>query len=235
MSFHAQLCAEIARRLAPQVRPKYLVFTTERFVLDSADEIGIVSSPRYPDVGIANVSGGGAGSSATLAAPYRVATTLPAARPQWGVEIRDAERRDLVTAIEVLSPTNKQGSGRIEYLEKRNRILLSSAHLVEIDLLRGGHRVPMAGTVPPACYYAYVGRAELRPLTDLWPIRLTAELPKLPIPLLTGDADVPLDLQLAFTTLYELFGFELALDYSRPLSPGLEAEEQRFVAERLLK
>ena len=48
-----------------------------------------------------------------------------------------------------------------------------------------------------------------------------------------GDDDVRLDLQTAFTTLYDLFSLDLALAYSRPLSPPLDAGEEQFVQERL--
>src|SRR5881396_2152160 len=63
---------------------------------------------------------------------------IPTPIPHVTIEIRDTAHRQLVTAIEVLSPTNKRGDGRQEYLAKRRRILLSTAHLLEIDLLRQG-------------------------------------------------------------------------------------------------
>src|SRR2546423_4560287 len=86
----SQLCAEIARQLAPRLRPKYVALTNERFVL-----------------------------------------VMSELTPQFGVEIRDCAHRQLVTAIEVLSSTNKRGDGRDEYLRKRRTILLSPAHLIE--------------------------------------------------------------------------------------------------------
>lgn len=50
----------------------------------------------------------------------------------------DPERR-LVTCVEVLSPSNKRkkSRGRKLYLRKRQRLLLGSASLVEIDLRAG--------------------------------------------------------------------------------------------------
>src|SRR4051812_16586526 len=75
-------------------------------------------------------------------ASHNVARTSEAVTPDGTrhltIEIRDAAERQLVTAIEVLSPTNKHGEGREEYRIKRQRILLSPAHLMEIDLLRTG-------------------------------------------------------------------------------------------------
>ena len=51
----------------------------------------------------------------------------------------------LVTCIELLSPLNKRrgSEGWEQYLRNRNSLLLGSANLVEIDLLRGGQRLPM--------------------------------------------------------------------------------------------
>jgi hypothetical protein len=70
--------------------------------------------------------------------------------PLKTVEIWDAEHRRLVTAIEVLSPTNKRGEGRIEYAAKRQSIMRSDTHLIEIDLLRAGSRFPVDEPLPPA-------------------------------------------------------------------------------------
>jgi hypothetical protein len=45
--------------------------------------------------------------------------------------------KQVVTAIETLSPVNKRnGEGRITYLKKRQNILGSLTNLVEIDLLQ---------------------------------------------------------------------------------------------------
>jgi hypothetical protein len=52
------------------------------------------------------------------------------------VEAREPGR--IVAVIEVLSPINKTGKGREQYLKKQREVLDSAAHLLEIDLLRGG-------------------------------------------------------------------------------------------------
>jgi hypothetical protein len=56
------------------------------------------------------------------------------------IYVGSGSQRRLVTAIEVLSPTNKaQGEhGRDLYIRKQQEILGGKVHLVEIDLLRGG-------------------------------------------------------------------------------------------------
>lgn len=128
-----------------------------------------------------------------------------------------------MTAIEILSPTNKRGDGRAEYLAKRRRILLSTAHLLELDLLRQGQRVPMQQPLPDAPYFVLLSRAERRPLMDIWPIRLDEALPTVPVPLLAGDADLLLDLQATFTATYDLIGYDLMVSYSKPPDVPLDS------------
>jgi hypothetical protein len=158
---------------------------------------------------------------------------MPERVPQVSVEIHDTTQRRLVTAIEVLSPVNKRGQGRAEYLRKRRGIMLSDAHLIEIDLLRQGRRVPMRQALPSVPYFVLVGRAENRPILDVWPIALDQPLPIIPIPLLPGDADTFLDLQQAFTTVYDLVGYDLIVDYQRPPEVSLPPEIAAWAEARL--
>ena len=46
--------------------------------------------------------------------------------------------------IELLSPENKHGKGQEEYQRKQQAVLQSQAHLLEIDLLRGGEHTVAA-------------------------------------------------------------------------------------------
>jgi len=218
MTVHTQLSAEIARQLAPKLRPKYLALTTERFVLADPDSVAVATANVYPDVRIsAKESVPLAGPAASVAvASLQLATRMPTRIPHVTVEIRDTAHRQLVTAIEVLSPTNKRAVGYEEYVAKRQRLLLSTAHLMEIDLLRNGQRVPMQEPLPAAPYFVFVSRAEKRPVIDVWPISMASPLPTVGVPLLSGDDDVPLDLQLALTNVYDLLGYDLAIDYSEP-------------------
>src|SRR5262249_36067050 len=131
------------------------------------------------------------------------------------------------------SPTNKRGDGRDEYLAKRARILRSTAHLVEIDLLRQGQRVPMREPLPPAPYFMFVSRAEDRPMTEVIPTSIDQPLPEVPIPLLPGDPDVALDLQKALSNAYDLLGYDLAIDYTAPPDVQLGTEEAAWAEARL--
>lgn len=237
MSVHTQLCAEIARQLAPLVRPRYLALTTERFVLEEPESIAVATSSIYRDVSVISTLHGDEGGKprSAIAAPLRLATVLPAAIPHVTVEIRDAAGRQLVTAIEVLSPSNKQGDGRKEYLSKRRGLLLSSAHVLEIDFLRQGARVPTKEPLPKCHYFVFLSRAETRPIMEVWPIRLHDALPTVPVPLLPGDPDVPLNLLAAFTNVYDLLGYDLAVDYRRPSEIPLGPEDAAWAEDRLRK
>jgi hypothetical protein len=227
MNFHGQLCAEIARQLGPRLRPRYLARLTERFFTDISVDPDKSKLPIYPDIGVIEpgVSSDKGESFGIATAPVRVATEMPESLLHFSVEIRAVHERRLVTSIEVLSPSNKRGEGRQEYLAKRRRVLLETAHLIEIDLLRKGQRIPMKELLPAAPYYVYVGRFETRPDTDVWPISLNASLPQVPVPLLAEDPDVMLDLQLALTTVYDLSDYDLELDYTKPPDAPLSPKE----------
>ena len=232
---HFSLSAEFVRQLAPKLRPRYLVLPAERFVMETPESVAITVGDISPDVGVAE-----RGplypleqEDAVAAAPLQMATVIPSPIPHVTIEIRDVANRELVTAIELLSPTNKRGNGREEYLAKRRRILLSTAHLMEIDLLRGGQRVPMKEALPAAPYFVFLSRAEQRPLTEIWPIALDEQLPTVPVPLLPGDEDVALGLQAAFEANYDLLGYDLAVDYGQPPEIPLRGEAAAW-AESLL-
>lgn len=235
MNFHGQFCAEIARQLGPKLRPRYLARLTERFFTEIAVEPGASRPLSSPDVGVVESRGESSRSGAVVVAeaPVRIRTVVPEQVLHFSIEIRDRLERRLVTAIEALSPTNKRGVGREEFLEKRRRVLSSTAHLVEIDLLRKGRRIPMEQEPPPAPYYVYVGRHELRPETDVWPIAIDQPLPTIPIPLLPGDEDVTLDLQSALTSVYDLCDYSLEIDYTRPPEIPMEPDQAVWVDQHL--
>jgi hypothetical protein len=230
---HSNLTEEIARQLAPKVRPKYVARSARRIVLATPDPTELPPE-RVPDVVVMGSSPGDpAAGGAAIAAPLVLEALVPVPMPQTTVEIRDADGKRLVTAIEVLSPTNKRGDGRREYVRKRQELLASTAHLMEIDLIRVGRRFPVARKLPRAPYFVFLSRAGRRRQIEVWPIRLDQPLPTVPVPLLSGDPDVPLDLQAALTTVYTIFGYDETIDYSRPPPGRLPAKESSWVDQRL--
>jgi Protein of unknown function (DUF4058) len=235
-SVHMELCAEIARQLAPKLRPKYVARMTRRFVLETLEEVAVTTQDRYPDVAVRRTDSGvePPGGYGIATAPLLLETVMPEAVPHVTVEIRDTQNRQLVTAIEVLSPTNKRGDGYAEYVARRQRILLSTAHLLEIDLLRVGRRIPMRKPLPSAFYFLFLSRFPRRPVTETWPIMLDQPLPTVPVPLLADDPDVMLDLQSALSSIYDVFGYDLLIDYTKPPEIPLP-EELRPWAEALIR
>jgi hypothetical protein len=217
-SFHALIAAEIARQLAPLLRPNYIALPQRRNVLDRPDDLEICTEGKYPDVAVVATGSRRAkrAGPSVLQAPVQMPTIIPEPVPHNWVEIRDVKNRKLVTAIEFLSPTNKHGLGRQDYMKKREKLLKSTAHLMEIDLLRKGLRPPMRGAFPKGDYFVFLCRTNKRPITDIWPISVKEPLPTVPVPLLRRDPDVFLDLQEAFSNVYDAYCLDLAIDYSSP-------------------
>ncbi len=235
-SVHHDLSSEIARQLAPRISPKYIVRSVRRFVIETHDAVSITTRDISPDVGVLEEEPQAAGqptATATLQAPLRLPTVIPVQVPQVTVEIRDVAQRHLVTAIEVLSMSNKQGDGYREYLDKRGRLLHSTAHLLELDLLRSGKRIPMEAPLPGTPYFIFLSRAGQRPMLDVWPIALAMRLPVVPVPLLPGDADVLLDVQAALESVYDTLRYDLSLDYTRPPDVPLQGSDAAWAAEHL--
>ena len=236
MSVHTDLCAEVARQLAPQVRPKYVVLSTRRVVLAPPDPSEQSSVHRFPDVGVLTsrthtTPFGGAVATVPVILP----ADFPEPIPHVSVEIRDVSKRRLVTCIEVLSPTNKVGPGREEYASKRFQILSNPAHVLEIDLLRTGIRFPTAKPLPAASYFGFLSRAERQKEVEVWPIALEEALPRISVPLLAPDADVQLDLQAALTTVYDILGYDEMIDYHLPPPGPMSASQVEWVRDCLIK
>ncbi len=238
--FHETLASAIRAQLMPQLAPKYVALLAKRYVLDRP-ALGVFDAPParviYPDVHVVAPPA----TPAILPRAEHVAIAEPAAElpsflevPQLSVEIRDVAQRRLVTIIEILSPANKYGEGAREYNDRRVQLLQTQVHLLELDLLRGGARIPLAGELPPAHYYVYLSRWQRRPYTQIWRIGLRVRLPTVPVPLLPPDPEVPLDLQAAVNACFDLVGYERLLDYGGPPPPPeLQQDEAEWVAATL--
>ena len=76
---HSQLCAEIARQLAPRLRPKYVALTNERFILDTPEDVAIAPRSVYPDTGVTQTSAAVLPQTPPGAseAPLHLATVMP--------------------------------------------------------------------------------------------------------------------------------------------------------------
>lgn len=138
----------------------------------------------------------------------------------------------LVAVLELLSPANKTGSGRGEYLTKRDQLLRKPVHLVEVDMLLRGPRMPFRESLPPGHYFAMVSRAERRPDCEVYAWTLRDRCPTIPIPLEAPDPDVAMDLQEVFTATFDRVPFDRLVRYHRSLGISVSDEVQRWVDER---
>ena len=235
--FHASFVGILREMLVPRVRPQYMV-DVERYVYVTREEeeeevVRIIA----PDAFVADTGQGWRESAATAGTatlqPVKHRLRLPRRRQAYLV-IRTRRHQTVVTVIELLSPWNKTPqAGVAEYLAKRTNVLYSTANLVELDLLRGGERLPTVDPLQDGDFYAFVCRPRLRPELDVYAWTLRDPLPTLPIPLAQGDSDVPLDLQAAFTTTYDRAGYDYTLDYGAEVQPALSAEEAPWLKSRL--
>ena len=142
------------------------------------------------------------------------------------IYVKRIEGERLVTVIELLSPINKRrgSKGHQKLMQKLFHVYESDIHLVEIDLLRQGTRLPLEG-LPKTDYMATVSRTNKRPDCDVWTISLHEPLPVLPVPLLCPDPDVPLDLGKALRTAYERAHYERRINYNLPPIPPFEQKD----------
>jgi Protein of unknown function (DUF4058) len=145
--------------------------------------------------------------------------------------IQEVSSRKLVTAIEVLSPTNKKTKKpRAQYLDKRSEFLQAKVNLVEIDLLRAGRPMPLKDGVPSSDYRILICRPRLSRDADLYYFSVRIPIPVIPIPLLPGDVEPNLELNEILHALYERAGYELSIDYQQPPRPPLRTEDTFWAA-----
>jgi hypothetical protein len=148
------------------------------------------------------------------------------------LEVREVATKELITVIEVLSPTNKRSEGRSLYETKRIKILTSMTNLVEIDLLRSGKPMMVQGA-SPSQYRILVSRSSDRPNADLFAFDLQEEIPDFPVPL-RGEMPEPIvSLQTVLNETYQRGRLDLLIDYTTDPVPGLKAHDRQWMQEIL--
>jgi hypothetical protein len=148
------------------------------------------------------------------------------------LEILHLPDEKVVTIVELLSPSNKAGAGRRDYLARRHGLMIPDVHLVELDFLIGGHRLRMERPMPPGDYYAVIARAERRPDCDVFAWTLRDPLPVIPIPLLPPDPDVLVDLAPPFASVHERGRYARLIRYHAPLDLPLTEEDRVWAEEQ---
>lgn len=230
---HHRLITTLADTLGPQVRPRYIVrvdFRTYRETVAGLELIG------RPDVDVRRVREQAVATYRASEPPQPRTVRVPVTDVirRGYLQVKDVASGDVITATEILSPTNKRpGKNRRDYEDKRQAILDSSTHLVEIDLLRQYQPMPFEGAGETGHYRILVSRSEKRPQADLYLLSVREPIPTFNLPLRSGDDEPLVDLNTLLHDLYERAGYDLSIDYTRDAVPPLEGKDTAWAAELL--
>ena len=237
---HAALIVAIRDALAPQVEPRYYVAVEQRtYILPVEDgeqiirpDVAVIATtPVRADPSVCPIVVATETAMATETAVEITTVTLPLyerVRESY-LEIRDAETHEVVTVIEVLSPSNKvPGQGRLEYEAKRRQVLMTLTSLVEIDLLRAGEPMPMK-PVPKSYYRILVRRGWEGNKGIVYAFGLRHPIPEIPVPLRQGEKEAKLNLNPLLSDIYDRARYHLRLNYRQPPDPPLPPDDLAWV------
>lgn len=241
--FHPRFLNYWCEALSAALPAHYDARIDERVQIVELDQEG---NPFRPDIAVSRAAGhetagmGSAGHSPQVEAggvalmqPETVPLPATEEIKESSIHILHRPDRTLVAVLELLSPSNKINPGRLRYLWKRSDLLLQDVHLVELDLLLAGDRLPMGKPLPPADFYAIIARSDRRPNADVLRWTLRDPLPKIPIPLLKPDKDIVIDLAEVFAIAYERGRYARSVNYQSALSLPLGNDAVKWVAERI--
>jgi hypothetical protein len=233
-SIHTRLIVALADDLNTRLRPDHQAEVEESIFLATLDRSDLLG---LPDVTVRTVAeapaiyaAAGMGRPVVVELPYQHEIIH-----RW-LAIRDIPANEVVAVVEILSPVNKRpGEGRDKYEARRNRTLQSSAHLIEIDLLRAGPAMPARwpGESPRGDYRILVSRARLRPRAELYPFDLRDSVPLFHLPLRTGADEPVIDVGRLLRELYDRANYDLSIDYARDPDPPLDAEALAWARQML--
>ena len=240
---HHWLINTIARFLSPKLRPHYLVAMEVRIYEDSSQESTLIGLPD--DIIIQDFTptipsnDGGVAVAPPPTKPLQVKVPLPITIRQGYLEVKKVGTGEVITAIEILSPINKKGAkGREKYLAKRERVLDSKTHLVEIDLLRKGQPMPIISEKIISDYRILVSKSETRPQAELYTFNLPDAIPTFPLPLRSGD-EILVDLKQLLDEIYQLGSYNSILKYNQEPIPALSKKNtvwlDKFLQDKRLR
>lgn len=222
---HHSLLSALRDDLAPRLRPRYFVAVETHTYVSTASDVW--SASRYPDVMVIQ-RGGHAVKETTLMeqSPY-VMVDLPLGESveEGYLMVQVVPTGEVVTVIELLSHIKKQkGRDRDAYLEKRDSLLNSHVHFVELDLLRAGPPMPFTEHTDSS-YRLFIRRRERPSKARLYPFNVRDTIPTFLLPLLPDDTEPLVDLGALVAQVYERAGYDLIINYAQPPEPPLSDED----------
>ena len=230
----SRLIVAIADALNPQLIPKYRA-AIERRVYDLSGNEAILIG--IPDVTIEQRTDRQRPTNVAVmaqATPRKVQVPMPIEVRESYLQIKEIASGEVITALELLSPVNKRpGKGRNQYEEKREEILSSRTHLIEIDLLRSGKPMALATGDVESHYRILVSRSYQRPQADLYAFNLADEIPSFSLPLKTGEQEPVILLHELLDQVYERAGYEVAIDYAEEPMPAIGNEDTQWLDQLL--
>jgi hypothetical protein len=142
--FHKDWLLEIRTALRRQLPREYHLFVESESILVTP-EGETPPAPILPDLAVARAPGPQLGQAAAggSAAVIEVIEEVELVT-KYSLLIRRAPDNRIVAALELLSPSNKGLSSRLDrekYLRKRDDYLQSGINLLEVDALRRGQRL----------------------------------------------------------------------------------------------
>jgi hypothetical protein len=236
---HTRLIVAIADALGPQVRPKYRVGVEQRTYLAvlTPDEYELVGKPDVL-VAVPRCQAQPVHTAATAAgiAPRVAQLPMPEELVERHLVVRDVVTGEVITVIELLSPTNKlTRAGRRQYARKRQQVLGSATHFIEIDLLRAGEPFPFrVQDDVQSDYRIIVSRAPDCPRAAVYLFTIRDPIPDIPVPLQPGDAEPSVALNRLVHDVYDRAGYDLTLDYQQaPPPPQMRAQDVQWMQQLL--
>lgn len=224
--FHSRMIVAIADALDDSLSRDYRVAIEKRVYLSEGDSSVLVGIPDFSVTTAPNTT---PTTSVAVAQPINIEIPIAEEVQERFLEIREGATGSVITTIELLSPKNKRsGEGRSAYLQKRQKILTSATHFIEIDLLRGGDVLPMKSTFD-SDYRILISRSYQRPKAQLYAFNLRQEIPDFPVPLRSKETEPLLSLQPLVHRVYDRARLELAIDYNQACTPRLSVDDAAWV------
>ncbi len=244
--FQKGLTAGLANELGPRLPDNYRIALEQRVEVDEPFAAQSDLNVMIPDAAVISDSGretparSHAGVAAVAAPPdeaVAVRVRMPREARILSLRVETAPNRELVTVVEVVSPTNKRpGEGRRRYLRKREAIVAGLVNLVEIDLLRRWEAMPLETPGPDSDYRILVCRGAESPGALLYPFTARQRIPRFALPLRSEDAalEPEVDLGTIINNLHHTARYNQEIRYDTPPpEPEFGAAAQEWISERV--